>query len=72
MGMWAIFAAPLLMSNDLRKLPRQAKDILLNEKLISINQDVLGGLPGILTQSIHFELPHQSGNFSRRHVWTLK
>lgn len=46
MGMWAIFAAPLLMSNDLRRLPRQAKDILLNEKLISISQDPLGELLG--------------------------
>lgn len=44
MGMWAIFAAPLLMSNDLRNLPRHAKDLLLNERLISINQDPLGKL----------------------------
>ena len=42
MGMWAIFAAPLLMSNDLRDLSREARKVLLNEAAISVNQDPLG------------------------------
>lgn len=42
MGMWAILAAPLLMSNDLRHLSKQAREILLNRELIRVNQDPLG------------------------------
>ena len=42
MGMWAIFAAPLLMSNDLRSLSGKARNVLLNEAAISVNQDPLG------------------------------
>jgi hypothetical protein len=33
MAMWSIFAAPLLMSNDLRRISAQAKDILLNREV---------------------------------------
>ncbi len=44
MGMWAVFAAPLIMSNDLRDLPPFAADILKNERVIAINQDGAGGL----------------------------
>ncbi len=42
MALWAIFAAPLIMSADLRNIPRWAKDILQNENMIAINQDKLG------------------------------
>lgn len=42
MAMWAIFAAPLLMSNDLRKLSTEMKNILINPGVIAINQDPLG------------------------------
>ncbi len=42
MGMWAIFAAPLLMSNDLRHLSKEARGVLLNQGAIEINQDPLG------------------------------
>lgn len=42
MALWAIFAAPLLMSNDLRKLPAEAKAILQNKEVIAVNQDKLG------------------------------
>lgn len=42
MGMWAIFAAPLLMSNDLRHLSSWARDTLSNKLVIGINQDPLG------------------------------
>jgi len=44
-GMWAIFAAPLLMSNDLRKLHRADRELLLDRTLIAINQDPLGKAP---------------------------
>ncbi|XP_076359755.1 alpha-N-acetylgalactosaminidase-like [Tachypleus tridentatus] len=42
MALWAIFAAPLLMSNDLRALAPQFKIILMNKYVIGVNQDPLG------------------------------
>lgn len=42
MAVWAILAAPLLMSTDLRKVTPEIKDILQNEEVIAINQDPLG------------------------------
>ena len=42
MAMWAIFAAPLLMSVDLRTIKADYRDILLNKAVIAINQDPLG------------------------------
>lgn len=42
MSLWAILAAPLLMSHDLRHVNSEFRDILLNKKVIEINQDRLG------------------------------
>jgi len=42
MGAWAIFAAPLIMGNDVRNLTASQRSILLNRDVISINQDPLG------------------------------
>jgi alpha-N-acetylgalactosaminidase len=42
MAMWAIFAAQLLMSVDLRTIRPEYKAILINKKIISVNQDKLG------------------------------
>ena len=42
MAMWAIFAAPLLMSVDLRTIRPEYKAILQNRKIITVNQDRLG------------------------------
>ena len=42
MAVWAILAAPLLMSNDLRNIRKESRDLLLNRNLIAINQDPLG------------------------------
>ncbi|XP_064198018.1 alpha-N-acetylgalactosaminidase-like [Anguilla rostrata] len=42
MALWAIMAAPLFMSNDLRALSNEARAILQNKVLIGINQDPLG------------------------------
>ncbi|BFZ14880.1 hypothetical protein BsWGS_17919 [Bradybaena similaris] len=41
-GMWALFAAPLLMSLDLRNVDPTIKQLLLNKNIIAINQDPLG------------------------------
>ncbi|XP_039346578.1 alpha-N-acetylgalactosaminidase-like isoform X4 [Mauremys reevesii] len=42
MALWAILAAPLFMSSDLRTISEDAKYILQNKLLIYINQDSLG------------------------------
>lgn len=42
MAIWAIMAAPLIMSVDLRTIEPKFRDILLNKDVIKINQDALG------------------------------
>ncbi|XP_050038830.1 alpha-N-acetylgalactosaminidase-like [Dermacentor andersoni] len=42
MALWAIMAAPLLMSNDLRRMRPEFKEILQNRAIIAVNQDPLG------------------------------
>ncbi|KAF6026996.1 NAGA [Bugula neritina] len=42
MALWAIFAAPLIMSVDLRNMDSEAAKILLNKNVIAVNQDPLG------------------------------
>ncbi|RXN08179.1 alpha-N-acetylgalactosaminidase [Labeo rohita] len=42
MALWAIMAAPLFMSNDLRTISSGARAILQNKIVIGINQDPLG------------------------------
>jgi hypothetical protein len=42
MSLWAIFAAPLLISVDLRHMPQESREILLNSEVIAVNQDHLG------------------------------
>ncbi|XP_075035894.1 alpha-N-acetylgalactosaminidase [Mixophyes fleayi] len=42
LAIWAILAAPLIMSNDLRTISQDAKNLLQNRLLIYINQDSLG------------------------------
>lgn len=42
MAIWAIIAAPLLMSVDLRTIRPEYKAILQNKKIIAVDQDPLG------------------------------
>lgn len=42
MAIWAILAAPLLMSTDLKNIKPEMKEILLNKEVIAVNQDALG------------------------------
>ncbi|GAB6023888.1 hypothetical protein CHUAL_008624 [Chamberlinius hualienensis] len=58
MGLWAILAAPLLISTDIRKIDQAYKDIYLNAEVIKLNQEVLG---------IQGRLIMKSGDLS---VWT--
>jgi len=41
-SLWAMLAAPLIAGNDVRNMPDEIKDILLNREVIGINQDTLG------------------------------
>ncbi|KAJ0174003.1 hypothetical protein K1T71_010149 [Dendrolimus kikuchii] len=42
MAVWAILAAPLLISADLNTIRPEFKEILLNKEIIAVNQDKLG------------------------------
>jgi hypothetical protein len=42
MAIWAILAAPLLMSTALRDVKPEYKDILQNKAILAVNQDELG------------------------------
>ncbi|KAH7719937.1 Melibiase family protein [Aphelenchoides avenae] len=42
MSLWSIWSAPLIMSNDLRTIDPESLEILLNRRVIAIDQDPLG------------------------------
>uniref|UniRef100_A0A1I8BJ43 Alpha-galactosidase n=1 Tax=Meloidogyne hapla TaxID=6305 RepID=A0A1I8BJ43_MELHA len=42
MAIWSIWSAPLIMSNDLRTLLPEHREILLNPRIIAVDQDPLG------------------------------
>lgn len=42
MAIWAILAAPFLLSNDLRKITPEMKALILNKEVIAIDQDDMG------------------------------
>eukprot|EP01084_Bolivina_argentea_P134137 236665_1 len=49
-ALWAIFAAPLLMSNDLRTIEPEFKALLQNKDIIAVNQDPMGKQGGVVYQ----------------------
>ncbi|XP_046362790.2 alpha-galactosidase A-like [Haliotis rufescens] len=51
MALWSMWAAPLLMSVDLRNIRPESKNLLLNKGLIAVNQDPLG-VPGSLRMTV--------------------
>ncbi|XP_005108742.1 alpha-N-acetylgalactosaminidase [Aplysia californica] len=42
MALWAMMAAPLFISSDLRSISNESRDLLLHKGVIAINQDKLG------------------------------
>jgi uncharacterized membrane protein YgcG len=48
LSIWSIVAAPLIMSNDLRTVPDEYKELLLNPEMIAVDQDALGVAGGRL------------------------
>lgn len=55
MAIWAILAAPLIMSNDLRSIRAEMKEILLNKDVIAVDQDPLG-IQGRRLRNVTFTL----------------
>ncbi|KAK5976470.1 Alpha-N-acetylgalactosaminidase [Trichostrongylus colubriformis] len=53
MTLWSIWSAPLIMSNDLRVLKPEIKNILLNRDVIAVDQDPLG-IMGKLVRRIEY------------------
>ncbi|XP_048460916.1 alpha-galactosidase A-like [Rhincodon typus] len=67
MALWAIMAAPLLMSNDLRNIDADSKALLQNQYVIAINQDPLGVQGQRVSKLRNFELwsrPLADGGFA--------
>ncbi|XP_061169448.1 alpha-galactosidase A-like [Saccostrea echinata] len=52
LAMWAMIAAPLIMSNDLRHMRNRSKALLQNRNIISVSQDKLG-MQAILLQKVN-------------------
>lgn len=50
MAIWALWSAPLRMSNDLSRIRDESKAILQNQRLIQVDQDELGVL-GLMVKS---------------------
>lgn len=48
-ALWAILAAPLYISTDLRTIDPKFKEILLNKEIIAVNQDPLGVQGTVIT-----------------------
>lgn len=42
MTLWSVWSSPLIMSNDLRELKPELRNILLNRDVIAVDQDALG------------------------------
>lgn len=55
MSIWAIWSAPLIMSNDLRLIAPVFRNILLNRRVIAIDQDPLG-IMGRLIANVCFSM----------------
>ncbi|OTF82228.1 hypothetical protein BLA29_003339 [Euroglyphus maynei] len=51
MAFWCMWSAPLYMSNDLRSIQPEMKEILLNKELIAIDQDPLGIMASLVVQT---------------------
>merc|ERR1712187_524047 len=41
MGMWSMWSAPLMISNDLRMISQEFVEVLQNEEVIAVDQDPL-------------------------------
>lgn len=56
MALWAIFASPLFMSNDLERISRAEREILLNPYVLAVNQDREGVMGARLNKTGSIEV----------------
>lgn len=76
MAMWAMFSAPLIMSNDLRDIAPEARQLLLNPLLIAVDQDPLGVMAtklyevGCMQWSL-VQLGYMMGNRCHNFCWHI-
>ena len=67
MSLWSLLAAPLLAGNDLRSVPPNILEILLNKEVIAIDQDPLGKQASRVSKDGDSEVwarPLQDGSFA--------
>jgi len=70
MTVWSIWSAPLIMSNDLRTIAPEFRNILQNRKVIAIDQDPLGAFGKMVknTSQLYYFVkpvtPHDGGSYS--------
>lgn len=65
MSLWAMMAAPLIATNDVRNMDKATREILLNSEVIALNQDALGrqAYPLLMGDSIQlFVKPLMNGD----------
>lgn len=53
MAIWSVWASPLYMSNDLRSISKESKEILQNKYVIEVNQDRFG-IFGLMVNSTRY------------------
>lgn len=54
--MWCMLAAPLIAGNDIRTMTKETQAILTHQKMIAVNQDVLGKQGFKIVDKGHFEV----------------
>jgi alpha-galactosidase len=67
MTLWSLLAAPLLAGNDLRSVPPDILEILLNKEVIAVDQDPLGKQARRVSKDGDSEIwarPLQDGSFA--------
>eukprot|EP00457_Paulinella_chromatophora_P003739 gb/GEZN01003747.1/.p1 GENE.gb/GEZN01003747.1/~~gb/GEZN01003747.1/.p1 ORF type:complete len:601 (-),score=71.39 gb/GEZN01003747.1/:256-2058(-) len=72
MAIWAIIAAPLLMSNDLRNIAPEYVKILQNREIIAVNQDKAGMQGGLVATSgsVQWWLRNLANGYTALAMWS--
>jgi len=58
LALWSISASPMIMGNDLRKVPAASRELLLNPNMIAVSQDPLGQM-GVRLPNFTSKSPQQ-------------
>lgn len=66
-AVWSIFAAPLLMSNDLRSIDQEYVEVLQNQEVIAVDQDPKGAQGRLVAKGSDYQVfsrPLQDGTYA--------